>query len=78
MSDVQVFSKPVDITLVVTVGLFTPWRWENAINQGCFVFSQRAALVSLHLGPRGPPPAQYGDLPLAERKRSLGKLWVCS
>ena len=48
---------------------------------GLFVllfFLREQPLVPLHLGPRGAPSAQDGDLPLAERKRSLGKLWVCS
>lgn len=40
MLSVQVFSKLVDITLVATVEIFTPWKWANAINQG--YVSQRA------------------------------------
>lgn len=44
MSNVQVFSKPNDITLVATMGLFTSWGWANATNQGFVLlfFSWRA------------------------------------
>lgn len=35
---VQAFSELPDITLVTTVGIFTPWKWANPTNQGLVVF----------------------------------------
>lgn len=79
MSNVQVFSKPMTSPLVAMMGLFTS-RDGQMLQLGfvlLFFFFESNHWSHCIWDLEG-LPAQDGDLPLAERKRSLGKLWVCS